>query len=74
VKYTAVFIVFVLLVIGVLYFLSGGEYSKIPLDADHAGITDTAVCMQCHGPQGKNAMKDSHPPKYECFKCHRAGG
>lgn len=71
-KYTIVFIVFVLTVVGLLFALSIKQYPRIPEDASHTRITDKAVCMECHGPDGEHAMQDSHPPKYECFKCHRA--
>ncbi len=76
-----VFILFVLIIIGALYLLSGGDYSLVPADKDHAGITDYEVCMECHpmesagsnaagGPGKEISMTQSHPPKFECFKCH----
>ncbi len=72
-KNFSLFMVFVFLIVTALYFLSGGDYSQIPADTDHRGITDKEICMECHGPERENAMKEAHPPKYECFKCHKAG-
>jgi hypothetical protein len=74
-KTTIGFIVFVLLVLGLLYFISTGKkYPPLPADSRHAGITDTAVCMDCHGEGRESAMKPTHPPKFECLKCHEGKG
>jgi hypothetical protein len=70
-KKFSVFILFALCVVGALYFLSGDDYSNIPDDADHWDINDKSLCMECHGPGEENALKDSHPPKYECLRCHK---
>jgi hypothetical protein len=70
-KKFGLFAVFVVLVIGFLLSISSTKYSDIPDDADHAGITDAEACMKCHGPDKKDALKDTHPPKYECMKCHK---
>jgi hypothetical protein len=65
------FIIFVLAVLGLLYSISGKKYSRVPDDAAHKGITDYAVCMGCHGPGKQSPLKADHPPKYECFQCHK---
>lgn len=70
-KSTISFIIFVLVVLGLLYSISGKKYSHVPDDAAHKGITDYALCMGCHGPGKQAPLKDTHPPKYECFKCHK---
>jgi nitrate reductase cytochrome c-type subunit len=65
------FILFVIIIVGALYVLSGNDYPHIPADADHIEITDKEICLECHGPESENKLKESHPPKYECFKCHK---
>ncbi len=66
------FIVFVLIVVVLLFSISGKKYPRIPDDASHKAITETAACMECHGQGKQYQMKPSHPPKVECFKCHKA--
>lgn len=72
-KSTIGFVVFVLVVIGLLYSISGKRYPRIPDDVLHRDVqTDSgAACMECHGPGKKSALKDTHPPKFECLKCHK---
>jgi hypothetical protein len=70
-KSTLIFIVFVLVVLGFLFAISGKKYSQMPADADHLGVTDTALCMDCHGTGKPYAQKSAHPPKFECLKCHK---
>jgi hypothetical protein len=70
-KSTVIFIVFVLTVLGFLYAISGKKYPQMPADANHIGVTDTTLCMSCHGPGKQYAQKATHPPKFECFKCHK---
>ncbi len=67
------FIIFVAAVVGILlvYTFTGKEYPAIPSDDLHRGVTDTAGCMGCHGQGKKYEMKKTHPPKFECFKCHK---
>ncbi len=70
-KSTVIFIVFVLTVLGFLYAISGRKYSQMPADANHTGVADTALCMECHGVGKQYAQKPTHPPKFECLKCHK---
>ncbi len=72
-KNTLVFIVFVLVVLGFLYFISGKRIQPpfIPDDDAHRMVADAGACMGCHGPGKDAALKPKHPPKYECFKCHK---
>ncbi|OGW30224.1 MAG: hypothetical protein A2X59_10585 [Nitrospirae bacterium GWC2_42_7] len=70
-KNTLVFVVFVLVVVGLLFSISGKRSPQIPNDTDHRAITDTTVCLGCHGPSQKYQRKTTHPPKHECFKCHK---
>jgi hypothetical protein len=66
------FIVFVVVVVGVLllYTFTAKEYPRLPGDAMHRGVSAPAACMECHGPGKKYAMKKTHPPKFDCPKCH----
>jgi hypothetical protein len=73
-KNTLVFLAFVLVVLGLLYAISGKRVPPplIPGDSIHAGEgSDTSVCTGCHGPGKEAPLKPKHPPKYECFKCHK---
>lgn len=70
-KNTVMFIVFMLVVVGSLYAISGRKYSRMPADASHLGLADTTLCMECHGPGKQYPQKISHPPKPECLKCHK---
>jgi hypothetical protein len=65
------FVIFMLVVIGVLFSLSSKKYPPLPRDKVHAAITDTTVCFECHGPGKNYPQKPSHPPKFECMKCHK---
>ncbi len=73
-KSTIWFIIFVLLIVGLLFSISGKRYPRIPDDVIHKDIAfnNTAACLECHGAGKKNALKNTHPPKFECFKCHKA--
>lgn len=73
-KNTLIFIVFVLVVLGLLYAISGRRVPppSIPYDEVHKALHDAAACMGCHGPGKEAPLKAKHPPKYECFKCHTA--
>ena len=79
-KNTLIFLIFVLAVLGLLYAISGRRVPPpfIPADGLHAGAGNSAsACMDCHGPGKEAQLKAKHPPKYECFKCHKtakAGG
>ncbi len=72
-KNTLLFIVFVLLVLGLLFAISGKRVPPplIPADTIHQAVHDSKTCMDCHGFGKVAPMKQSHPPKYECFKCHK---
>jgi hypothetical protein len=65
------FIIFVVVVVVVLLMFPGKEYPRIPDDGFHQGVTDPAACMDCHGPGRRYEIKKTHPPKFECLKCHR---
>lgn len=70
-KNTLIFIAFVLVVLGLLFAISGSRAPQIQRDAIHNGLSSDAPCMECHGIGMPNARKPGHPPKDECLKCHR---
>jgi hypothetical protein len=67
------YIVFVVVVVGLLllYTFASKEYPRLPADSMHSGVMTQAACMECHGPGKKYAMKKTHPPKFDCPKCHK---
>jgi hypothetical protein len=69
-KSTLGFIIFALVLVGLLFFLSPKKYPPLPKDKVHVSITDASACFACHGPGKQYKLKPSHPPKFECFKCH----
>jgi hypothetical protein len=68
------FVIFILVIVGVLLLFPGKKYPPMPDDQVHRAAKDEKACMECHGPGKKDAMKKSHPPKFECFKCHERSG
>jgi len=71
-KNTLIFITFILIVLGVLFLISGKKYPRIPSDSIHRGLKkEIALCKECHGPHGKAPLGKDHPPKFDCFKCHK---
>lgn len=70
-KNTLAFIVFVLIVLAILFALSGKKYPSLPENEKHLRLISTEVCMKCHGSDGEYPLKKNHPPKFECFKCHK---
>ena len=70
-KNTLIFVLFVLVVIGLLFSISGKKYPQMPADADHFGISDTTMCWGFHDMGKVYPRKATHPPKFECLKCHK---
>ncbi len=67
---TVIFVLFVLVVIGLLTAISGERSPRVPIDAIHNGIEDNAVCLECHGPGMAQERGPKHPPKDQCLLCH----
>jgi hypothetical protein len=67
------FVVFVVAVVGLLllYTFTSEEFPRLPSDTIHRAAMGPEACMQCHGQGKKNAMKKTHPPKFDCPKCHK---
>ena len=70
-KHIAVFAVFVLLVVGLLFTLSDDKSPRIPDDENHVNFTVEESCWECHGPEGDVPRKETHPPKDQCLQCHK---
>jgi len=68
---TLIFIVFVVIVVGLLYSISGNRSPRVPDDQTHAVITDDKACLECHGPGKEYERKPNHPPKDQCLLCHK---
>ena len=62
-------------IIAVLFFISstGKKAPNIPLDKIHHTITIQESCVTCHAPGKQAPLKDTHPPKEQCFICHKVG-
>jgi hypothetical protein len=75
-KNTLIFILFVLVVLGLLSAISGKRVHPpfLPEDANHGAFSNISTCMDCHGPDRNAPLKKTHPPKHECFKCHKTKG
>ncbi len=71
IKNTIIFVVFVLAVIGFLYAISGKRSPRIPENGMHRGISEETACLDCHGARKYAARKETHPPKDQCFICHK---
>jgi hypothetical protein len=64
------FVIFVAAVVGFLLLFPGKTYPPIPDDDFHKALGDNSSCMDCHGAGKKNELKKTHPPKFDCLKCH----
>jgi hypothetical protein len=70
-KNTLGFIIFAIVLLVLLFFLSSSKYPHLPKDKIHAAITKDSACSDCHGPGHRHQLKPEHPPKFECLKCHK---
>ena len=66
------FVVGIVVVVGLLYYLSttGKKPPAIPPDAVHMAAKTKEECLGCHG-KGKVFPLKVHPPKDQCFECHK---
>ncbi len=70
-KNTVIFGLLVIAVIAFLFLLPRKEVPLIPNDQRHAEVTEKEGCLECHGKGRPEHLKEGHPPKFACFKCHR---
>jgi len=72
-KSTWQLIIAVAVIIVVLFYLSstGKKAPFIPPDNIHSAITSQEGCVACHAPGKQAPLKANHPPKEQCFICHK---
>ena len=70
-KNTWGFIIVAAAIILFLVLISGKRAVYVPADAQHAGLTTNAACIECHAPGKEAPLKKDHPPKDECLTCHK---
>jgi hypothetical protein len=65
------YLAIILIVPLTLYILSLETVIPTPSDEYHEGITEEIKCFDCHGDDKEYPRKKEHPPKDQCFKCHK---
>jgi hypothetical protein len=45
----------------------------VPPDSKHQGLKLEKDCLACHVKGGERPLKDRHPKRQDCFRCHRLG-
>ncbi len=72
-KNTLILILVVGAIIAVLFFISSvaKKAPDIPRDKIHRSLTAQEECLTCHAPGKQAPLKDAHPPKEQCFICHK---
>lgn len=51
-KHVAMYVAFMLAVVGLLFALSDTKSPRIPDDENHVAFTVEESCWECHGPEG----------------------
>jgi len=72
-KNTLVLILAAGAIVAILFFISstGKKAPDVPLDKIHLPLTAQEDCRTCHAPGKQAPLKDTHPPKEQCFICHK---
>ncbi len=70
-KKNLIFVAIVLFIATLLYTLSRKEFSPIPADEQHVRINVKEKCLECHAQDRIAPLKKEHPPKDQCFECHK---
>jgi hypothetical protein len=70
-KSSALFIVFIFLILFILWNAPPIEGPPIPNDDEHSNIEEETSCMECHIFEELLKGNTYHPPKTECLECHR---
>ena len=50
-----------------------GFTEPTPSDLAHHGIKLEKDCLACHVKGGERPMKERHPRRQDCLRCHRSG-
>lgn len=60
-------------IVAVLFVVSsrGKKAPYIPKDAPHHTLTSQEECVPCHAPGKQSPLNPTHPPKEQCFECHK---
>lgn len=45
----------------------------VPPDSKHRGLKLEKDCLACHVQGGERPLKERHPKRQDCFRCHRVG-
>lgn len=70
-KNNLLFVVFLVVVVLILFIISGERSPHIPHDTVHQDLHTEQECLACHGEGMQNARKKTHPLKDQCFICHK---
>ncbi|MEP0772786.1 MAG: hypothetical protein HRF46_00285 [Acidobacteriota bacterium] len=62
-----------LLVLAVLWAV-GDRPPRMPADGDHGVEQSELSCLSCHGVSGRAPRPPDHPPRDDCYSCHRDAG
>jgi len=44
---------------------------RLPADSEHAVTQTEAACLGCHGHAARSPRPAGHPPRDDCYSCHR---
>jgi hypothetical protein len=69
-KTSALFILFILLILFFLWNAPPIEGPPIPDDDEHSTIEGETSCIECHVFEELLKGTNYHPPKTECLECH----
>jgi hypothetical protein len=70
-KNNIIFAAFIVIVVLFLFLLSGSKSPQIPKNDIHLQAQTEESCLACHGEGMVSPRKDTHPPKDQCFICHK---
>jgi len=59
------------LVLAGVFLASCERPPRLPGDAAHAVEQSETACLSCHGARAANPRPADHPPRDDCFSCHR---
>jgi hypothetical protein len=67
------FAAIILVLVAVLYVLSisGKKPPAIPPDTVHVAAATKEDCLGCHAEGKSSPLRKEHPPKDQCFECHK---
>lgn len=70
-KNNILFIFFISVIVLFLVVLSGKRSPQIPLNEVHTVSLAEQDCLSCHGEGMSHPRSKEHPPKDQCFLCHK---